>query len=456
MTAHKHLKTLVRARMEKTAESYSTARRQVIRSTHLPPGPRATGEGERLVADPAIRCHAPGSVPASTALTILLDHAGVRLPGSDQPLSEAMVYGLAGGIGIGMFQFFYEKEGFASFYLAARHAWQDDVAYYERALKRLGITPIIRETGSTKAAGQQLIESLADGPCIAWVDAAMLPHRALPEIYQGGAYHVVTIYDIDSPAGIARLGDMTDEPVTIPLAALSKSRERIKKQKNRLLSICASTQTFDVRAAVRDALLACSRGLVESPMKNMPSNFTLDGLRVWADRLESSGTESWAHVFAPGKRMWAGLTSVHDFIEHHGTGGGLSRPLFAEFLTEAADLLRAPSLARLATTYVAVGEEWRTLAEGALPDDIPLFREAKATLAAKAELTHSGGFPVEIRAAWDRLSALSATAADHFPIPETECASLRAGLARRVRALYEHETAARTEMLEAAESIISA
>jgi hypothetical protein len=32
MTAHKHLKQLVRARMQKTGESFATARRHIIRS----------------------------------------------------------------------------------------------------------------------------------------------------------------------------------------------------------------------------------------------------------------------------------------------------------------------------------------------------------------------------------------------------------------------------------------
>jgi hypothetical protein len=53
MTERKHFKQLVRSRMEKTGESYSTARRQLVRQT--------------ATAAPTLpqRQHFPGSIPAT-------------------------------------------------------------------------------------------------------------------------------------------------------------------------------------------------------------------------------------------------------------------------------------------------------------------------------------------------------------------------------------------------------
>ena len=86
MTERKHFKHLVRSRMSKTGESYTTARRQVIRQD----------------ADPSKHSpyphHYPGSVPVATAFRALLSHAGVRNPVSRVPFTEAMVFGLGGGI----------------------------------------------------------------------------------------------------------------------------------------------------------------------------------------------------------------------------------------------------------------------------------------------------------------------------------------------------------------------
>src|SRR5688572_13414359 len=98
MTAHKHLKQLVRARMQKTGESYAAARRQVIR------------DGRQPNVDPALGSHFPGNVPAATALRVLLAQAGVANPQTREVFSEAMIFGIAGGIGAGVFSFYYEKE----------------------------------------------------------------------------------------------------------------------------------------------------------------------------------------------------------------------------------------------------------------------------------------------------------------------------------------------------------
>jgi len=64
MTRQKHLKQLVRDRMAKTGESYSTARRHVLAKAPVPPLPASTGP------------HLPGSNPATTALRARLAISG--------------------------------------------------------------------------------------------------------------------------------------------------------------------------------------------------------------------------------------------------------------------------------------------------------------------------------------------------------------------------------------------
>ena len=118
MTRQKHLKRLVRARMAKTGEKYAAARRMVLRTA--PP----TG-------DPAARWHSPGSVAATTALCVLLAHAGVRDPRTGEPFAEPMLFGLAGGIGIGVFSFVYEKENW-------QLGWE--VVRFHAALRLLTLT----------------------------------------------------------------------------------------------------------------------------------------------------------------------------------------------------------------------------------------------------------------------------------------------------------------------------
>ena len=442
MTRHKHLKQLVRARMEKTGERYATARRHVIRDTPA----QFNGQPAR-----AIGAHLTGNVPATTALRALLTAAGVRAPHTNQPFTEAMLFGIAGGIGIGVFSFLYEKQDFASFYVAGRHDWANDVRYLTHGAERVGAGASVVEMGGVKPAAQALAKALAGGqPCIAWLDAATLPYKAMPAFYVGMANHMVVVYDIDEGAGVAHVGDLSDEPIPVRLEVLAAARGRIKKDKNRLLSVTAGVKTPSLDAMVHGGLRVCRDGLLgATAVGNARTNFSLEALRVWGNRLHGSrDKERWERIFTPGKRLWRGLTSINEYIEHYGTGGGLSRPLFAEFLGEAGEALGSEPLRALGERYAELGRQWTELADAALPDDVPAMREAKELIARRSELLHSDvpASADDVRAAWQRLDELAAAAGARFPLSEGAAVELRADLKRRVLALHAVEVAAHEEL----------
>lgn len=436
VTQQKHLKQLVRARMDKTGERYAAARRHVVGA---PPPPEAR-----------VPYHFPGLVPAAAALRVMLAAKGARAPHTGQPYSEAMVFGIAGGIGAGVFSFYYEQANFASFFVAGRHRWQDDAAYLVEAGRRFGADPVVKEDGGAKAAEATLRAALAEhGPCVAWVDAAHLPHRALPLEWSGGGYHVITIYSIEPDGQTALIGDLTDDPIPIALADLAAARARIRKQKHRLLSLAAAPAERELGVMVRQGLRAGHAGLLGEGAIGGKTNCSLEGFRVWAERLHGSrDKENWERVFPPGHRLWRGLTSIYEYVEHYGSGGGLCRPLFSDYLTEVAAALGDDRLPALATQYAALGRDWSDLADAALPADVPAFRQAKALIARTAELTHSGAPVEELVAARDELADLAAAARGRFPLGDEDCAALRAGLQARVRALYEGEVAAHRVMEE--------
>ena len=153
--------------MAKTGERYATARRHIL--------------GDVPVGDAKTRraAHLTGNVPATTALRALLTAAGTRAPHTNEPFTEAMLFGIAGGIGIGIYSFVYEKENFASFYVAGRHDWASDLGYLTRAAQRLGGEAIIAE--GAKLSAQAIANTFAAGqPCIIWVDAAGLSYKRCP------------------------------------------------------------------------------------------------------------------------------------------------------------------------------------------------------------------------------------------------------------------------------------
>ncbi|HEV8611975.1 MAG TPA: DUF4872 domain-containing protein [Gemmatimonadales bacterium] len=418
MTSHKHLKQLVRARMAKTGESYSTARRQVLR------------QAAQAAESKAAPYHFPGNIPAAAALRSLLAQAGARNPRSKAPFSEAMVFGIAGGIGAGMFAFHYAKENFSSFYLAGRHLWQDHLAWARGALERLGIKEVVKESSGVKPAEKQLRELLAGGrPVLAWVDG----------------YRIVAIHSIDDTAGTALVGDLADEPVPLPLPELAATRGRIKSYKNRLLALEPAGKTPELAGLARDGIQACVEGLSKGRMKN----FTLEIFASWADRLDGSkAADAWEKIFPPGPHLYSGLRSIHEHIEHSGTGGGLCRPLFAEFLEETATALGDSGLGILAERYAKLGAQWSALADAALPDSVPEFRETKALLLRKSESAHreavSGRAVVESCA--KVLSEFSARMKGEFPLDAAQCTALRKDLKARVTELVAGEREAVREL----------
>lgn len=411
MTERKHLKQLVRSRMQKTGESYSTARRQTVRQA--PDSSESNSPSH----------HFTGRIPVATALRSLLAYAGVRNPRTNAPFTEAMVFGLDGGIGAGMFAFHYAKENFSSFFVAGRHGWQDAAGWSAGARKRLGLTSVVKESSGAKPAEKHLRELLDGGrPVMAWVDASHLPHHALPASWSGGGYHVITIYGIDDDAATATIGDLADRPTPISLSDLAQARGRIKKFKNRLLALEPAESTPALPALVRSSIQACVDGLVKCKMKN----YRLDAFKTWADRLDGSkAADSWEKIFTPGPLLYTGLWSVYEFIERFGTGGGLCRPIFAEFLAEAGGALDDPKLKALATRYAELGRDWTALAEAALPDRVPALREVKLLPA------FSERFVATKRA---------------FPLNAKQSAELRRELKERVAALYSGEVAALSEL----------
>jgi hypothetical protein len=433
MTRHAHLKERIRTRMAKTGERYATARRHVLAQRGEPAVPPSPASPSHI--------HLPGNVPATTALRILLTRAGVVAPHTGEPWSEALLFGIAGGIGIGVFSFYYEREDVATFFVGGRHRWYDDQRYLVDALERLGGTPILQEAGGARAAEAQLRASLAEhGPCIAWVDSGALPHRAAPDALSGSGYHVVTVYELDDANGTALIGDLADEPIAIPLADLAKARARIKKDRHRLLSLGAVGTLPPLDALVRAGMRACHEELLHPALPGAAANARLDALRTWGERMEGSAAkERWERVYRPGRNFFRGLCAMHDFIEHYGTGGGLCRPLFADFLAEAAGALAQPALASLGETYAELGRGWIDLADTALPDDVALLREAKALLAHKAALVHAGGPTAELGAAWAQLDALEQQAAEVFPLSDASCRELRLLLRERILALHRSE-----------------
>ena len=418
MTKQKRFKNHVRDRMTKTGESYTAARRQLL----LQQRGAATPATDESGGAPAVA----GIHSATSAFRALLRHAG-------HDVDEATLLAVGGGIGIGVFAFHYET--FSSLFLAGRHLWHDDLLFLENLATRLDIALDVRETGSAAKAERDLLEALERGPAIAFVDLGTLRYRGGVE-----AYYVVTVLDASPEDGTARIADLAEAPVELPLERLAAGRAMHRKFKNRLITLADVPAALDIAGALSPGVRACVDGFRNPQMKGFQKNFTLAALDTLATRMRGSGKDAWKAVFPPGPRLWGALASFYEYVEHYGTGGGLMRPLWADALRAAAGRTTL-DLAGVAESYDALGAAWSDAANAALPNDVEPFAGLRRTIDDTYATYWASGAdePDELeRLRQDRHAQIDAP----FPLDGEGAAAHVAQLADRMEDLVARERAA--------------
>ena len=135
--------------MARTGESYTTALRHVTAPGHVD----QVARGESPVEHGGYRLRG-GVHPVSAALANVLAHHGVRAGGAE--LTEALVFGAAGGPGAGYILWEFEHDGSRPVALGFSSQWQ----YVDRApiaaLERLGVPARVHRTGGAVGAARAL------------------------------------------------------------------------------------------------------------------------------------------------------------------------------------------------------------------------------------------------------------------------------------------------------------
>lgn len=222
MTANKHVKSRVRARMTKTGESYLTAHRHVV-------GKRAEGvtnHGYRLRG---------GLHPDTAAVANVLAHHGVVAGHTGEPLSEAMILGIGGGLGAGYILWEFKEHRSADLVLGFRNRWQYPDRWVRTLLERLAVPAQHLETGGMRTAARQLDEALAGGPVLATVDRQSIGYWHLAAELSGRGGYPVVVYA--SERDTVYVDDRGLAPQVVERATLDAARARVTSYKNRLCVI---------------------------------------------------------------------------------------------------------------------------------------------------------------------------------------------------------------------------
>jgi hypothetical protein len=387
-----------------------------------------------------------GAHPDTHAIAGVLANRGLVAPHTGQPLSEAMVLGVGGGLGVGyiLWEFkAHDAHRSRSLVLGFRNNWQYPDRWALKACARLGVPADLHETGSARRAAEELRAAVGQGvPAIVWADQQLLGYRHLPGSLEGYGGPPVTVYGLDERAGVALVDDRSRAPLTVPLDALAAARARVGSYKHRQLVLDAPAAELDsdgLRAAVRE-------GLAEQVehLGRRSDSFALPAFRKWARLLtDPRNAKGWPKVFADRAGLFGACLSVYENLEPVGWDGGNLRRLYAEFLDEAAGLLEAPDLGKAAAAYREAATRWHEVAEVAVPAGREPFAEARHLTARLQELVERGdAAKVEAAATADALWALRDRWRPRFPGGDAEVEALLAGLAAAVTAAADAEEAA--------------
>ena len=285
MTARKHLKARIRARMARTGERYMTAHRHVV------------GEVEEPRLDHGYLLRG-GVHPDTSAIANVLAHHGVIAGHTGAPLTEAMVLGIGGGLGAGYILWEFEAQGRANIHLVLgfRNRWQYPARWMQTVLDRLAGPATHHEPGGAWWAARELDAALAAGrPALATIELQSIGYWHLPPELEGyGGYPVVVYAQSDDRVHV---DDRGLAPLTVPRARLDAARARVGSYKHRLCVIDPDRPELPVDL-LRQAVLA---GLADAAehLASSSDSFGLPAWRKWARMMTATrGAKAWSHVFA--------------------------------------------------------------------------------------------------------------------------------------------------------------
>lgn len=376
---------------------------------------------------------------------------GVQMPHTKLPPSEALLFGVSGGITFGYFSFAYQGID-PQVALLTRNTFDP----LENIFNRLGVIRTVRQTTNAVKAENNLFEALDFGePALVWADRISLAYCPYDGMLGEDMYEMIplVVFGRDAQKGTVFIADQSRVPLEAPLAELTRARGRVKKDKFRQITI--SLPSLDkLTYAVTSGIRACIQSFSTSPVKGYARNFGFAAYQRWADILIGNrDKQSWDKVFPSGRSFFAGVSSAFERIELFGTGGAASRPLFANFLAEASVLLNNPALQESSAQFRDLSLLWTAFGNELLPDDQPLFKETKQLLLKKRALfwEQGGAASGEIVLIHNRLKEIRSIMEEDFPLSVESVTALKYALREHILKIH----AAEQEAIAALENAIA-
>ncbi|MEO8220970.1 MAG: DUF4872 domain-containing protein [Specibacter sp.] len=308
--------------------------------------------------------------------TRVLAASGTLNPFTRAPFTEAMLAGLAGGIGFMIFTFEYKETTTASVVTRFHPG-----PYTENLLRRSGASVNIQQTGSATLAQSRLDAALETGvPAVVRVVRGKLPWAASDAMADMDSMDVAIVARDGAGYLMDDGGGRLEWIAADALAQARGSRKADKHWQAHVVQGSGAELAGEILtdAVVRQAIAETAHALLtrQAPPGIPPGyakNFGILGMQQWAERLRDTSTKrGWARIFGDPQRSVAGLGMLHGLLAgKRFSGPGALRPLHAQFLQELAGLadgaagvgLPADVMRAAAAQYRDLGERWDDLAE---------------------------------------------------------------------------------------------
>jgi len=276
--------------------------------------------------------HCESGVTAS-----LLTHHGI-------PISEAMAFGIGGGIFFGYLPFIRMNH----LPLTTFRTMMGNV--FSRTTKWLGVQ-VHRQRFRNQEESMDVLDNLLEKgiPVGIRTGAFWLPY--FPPAYR---FH----FNGHNSVVYGRQGDeylisdpVFEDPVTCSRADLKRARfaKGAMAPRGLLYYLHGKTDQADLEAGIRKGIYRVCKDMLHVPMPLIG----VRGIRFLANRLEN-----WPAKLGE-KRAAAYLGQLIRMQEEIGTGGGGFRFIYAAFLQETADLLAIDALHSLSEKMTEIGDRWR-------------------------------------------------------------------------------------------------
>ena len=360
------------------------------------------------------------------------------VPKQNKTYSENLLFGIAGGIGIGYILWNYKSKNRKQLSLHFHNHWGKETRTMTELSKRIGLDLNITETTSSRKAYNNLRVTLDKGDyIIVWVDRNKLPYNFEPLDKYEKTPHPVVITNFNKETNIVTVDDLAKGGFELTMDELKIARRNIPSLKNCSMQI----KGYKPIELLSRAVVQGIDDFIEK-ISTTSQSFSLPALKKWAKLLASpANKKSWSIVFADNTDLFTTLAKVYENTTLYCKDGHGLRYMYADFLDEASYLLNIANLKEIATVYRKAGDLWAKFANTTLSDNIAEFKQTKQLLKQKHKALNELGEAshTTLKTSSKQIQELYKECANQFPLNRKQKMDLYNEMAMGLMEIYQVE-----------------